>query len=172
LTGEKARWLIATLIAAALGAALLAACGGSAAGSDQFRDQTDSPVLDFGEEGDEAEMEAAADVVRGFYLARAHEDWAAACAQVGDAMLAKIEHLAISATELKDKSCPAFLEAFTRLSAAERRESTIVDAGSLRQQGGKAFLIYYGAKEIVYAMPLSEQGGAWKVASLSSERLG
>lgn len=168
----KAKWLVATLIAAVLAGVLLAACGGSAAGSDQFRDQTDSPILDFGEESDESELEEAADLVHGYYLARAREDWPAACAQLSTAVLAKIERLAISATGLKDKSCPAFLEAFTRLSAGERRQSVVVDAGSLRQQGSKAFLIYSGAGEIVYAMPLSKQGRSWKVASLSSKRLG
>jgi hypothetical protein len=171
LTGEKAKWLVAALVAAALGAALLAACGSSTSGSDQFRDQTDSALLDFGEESDEAGREEAADVVSSFYSARAREDWSATCAQLSGAVLAKIEHLATSATQLEDTSCPSFLETFTRLSAQEQRESTVVDAGSLRQQGTKGFLIYYGAGKVVYAMPLSKEGGAWKVASLSSKVL-
>lgn len=162
---------MATLLVAALGATLLVACGSSASGSDQFRDQTDSKLLDFGEEGSEAELNAAADTVQGFYLARSKEDWPTACAQLSRATLAKIEHLAISATDLEDKSCPSFLGAFTSLSDQERRDSTIVDAGSLRQQGEKAFLIYYGADEVVYAMPLSREGEAWKLASLSSKAL-
>ena len=171
MTREKAKWLVATLIAAALGAALLAACGSSASGSDQFRDKTDSSLLDFGEESDGAEREEAADVVHGFYSARARADWPATCAQLSGAVLAKIEHLAISATELEDTSCPSFLKTFTRLSAQERRESTVVGASSLRQQGTKGFLIYYGAGKVVYAMPLSKEGGGWKVASLSSKVL-
>lgn len=172
LTGEKARWLFATLLAAAFAAALLAACGSSSSGSDQFRDQTDSPLLDFGDEGSEAEMEAARKAVRGFYLARSRDDWGAACAQLSSAALAKIEHLAISATDLDDKSCPSFLGAFTSLGEQERRESTIVGDSSLREQGDKAFLIYRGAREIVYAMPLSREGEEWKLASLSSKPLG
>jgi hypothetical protein len=160
------------LIAVALGAALLSACGsGSSGGSDQFRDQTDSKLLDFGEEGSEAEREAAADAVRGFYLARAKEDWPAACLQLSRSVLDKIEHLASSATELEDKSCPAFLGTFTRLTARERKESTVVDAGSLREQGAQGFLIYRGAGEVVYAMPLSKEGERWKLDSLSSEKL-
>jgi hypothetical protein len=171
LTREKAKWLVATLVATALGAALLAACGSSASGSDQFRDKTDSSLLDFGEESGEAEREEAADVVHNFFLARARGDWSASCAQLSGAVLTKIEHLAISATELEDTSCPSFLKAFTRLSAQERRESTVVDAGSLRQQGAKGFLIYYGAGEVVYAMPVSREGDGWKVASLTSKVL-
>ena len=168
---EKAKWLVATLISAALGAALLAACGSSASGSDQFRDQTDSPILDFGEEGGGAELDEAGEAVRGFYLARSRDDWSTACALLSRAVLAKIEHLATSATDLADKSCPSFLGAFTSLSPQESRASTSVDPGSLREHGDKAFLIYYGAGEVVYAMPLSREGEAWKLASLSSKRL-
>jgi hypothetical protein len=171
LTGEKGKWFVAALVAAALGAALLAACGGSSSGSDQFRDKTDSSLLDFGEESDEAERDEAADVVHSFYLARARQDWSATCTQLSHAVLAKIEHLATSATALQDTSCPSFLKTFTRLSAQDRRESTIVDAGSLRRQGTKAFLIYYGAGKVIYAMPLSNEGGTWKVGSLSSKVL-
>lgn len=160
------------LIVGALGTAFLAACGGSSGGSDQFRDKTDSPLLDFGEEGDDAELEEATEAVGGFFRARSRGDWADACAQLSRAVLAKIEHLATSATDLADKSCPSFLGAFTSLSDQERRESTIVEpGGSLRQQGDRGFLIYYGAHEVVYAMPLSREDGAWKLASLSSKTL-
>lgn len=159
------------LITAALGAALLSACGGSETGSDQFRDKTDSALLDFGDEGSEAEREAAAAVVHTFYLDRARGDWQGTCAHLSQNTLAKIERLATTSTSLADKSCPSFLGEFTRISVRERRESTIVDAGSLRQQGEHGFLIYYGGQEIVYAMPLSREGGAWKVDSLSSKSL-
>jgi hypothetical protein len=172
LTGEKAKWLVASLTAAALGATLLAACGSSAGGSEQFRDKTDSALLDFGEEGSGGELEEAEEAVHAFFEARSQEDWPAACAQLSQAMLAKIEHLATSATDLADKSCPSFLGAFTSLSAQERRDSTVVEAGgSLRRQGAKGFLIYYGAEKTVYAMPLTEEGNAWKLASLSSKVL-
>lgn len=171
MTREKGKWLVAALIAAALGAALLAACGSSAGGSDQFRDKTKSSLLDFGEEGSGGELEEAEKTVRSFFLARSREDWPATCAQLSSALLGKIEHLAISATELEDKSCPSFLEAFLDISAQEQRQSAVVDAGSLRQKGTRGFLIYYGAHENVYAMPLRDEGGIWKVDSLSSKLL-
>ena len=170
LSWEKAKWLVVALIACALGTALLDACGSSTSGSDRFRDKADSPLLDFGEESGGAELEEAADVVHAFFVARGREDWQATCARLSAAMLDKIEHLATSSTDLKDPSCPSFLEAFLSLSERERQEST-VEAGSLRQQGAKGFLIYYGTGEVVYAMPLSKDGGKWKVASLSPKRL-
>lgn len=171
MTGEKAKWLIATLIAAALGASLLAACGSSASGSDQFRDKTDSALLDFGEESDGAELEAAGQAVQSFFTARAKEDWPASCAQLSRALLSKIEHLAVSSTQLEDKSCPSFLEAFLSIGEQERRASAAIDPGSLRQRGTTGFLIYYGTGEDVYAMPLRREGSAWKVDSLAPKQL-
>lgn len=161
------------MLAAIMLAALLGGCGsGSEEGSEQFRDQTESALLDFGEEGDEEEREEGGAAVEAFFAARADGDWPRACAQLARPVLAKIEHLATSATELDDKSCPSFLGAFTQLTDKERRDSAVVDAGSLRRQGQRAFLIYYGAAEVVYAMELDREGDAWKVGSLSSKRLG
>lgn len=171
MTGEKAKWLVAGLIAAALGATVLTACGSSASGSDQFRDKTGSALLDFGEESDSAELDEAGQVVQSFLTVRSKEDWPATCAQLSEALLSKIEHLAISSTQLDDKSCSSFLEAFLSISEQERRESAAIDAGSLRQQGTKAFLIYYGARETVYAMPMRKEGSAWKVDSLAPKQL-
>lgn len=169
---ERSRRSLAALVVALLAAGLLAACGsGSETGSNQFRDQTDSALLDFGEEGSEAELEEGAEAVEAFFDSRAAEDWSRTCAQLSRAVLAKIEHLAVSATDLDDKSCPSFLGSFTRLTAKEREDSTAVDAGSLRHQGQRGFLIYDGAEDIVYAMPLSREGDAWKVDSLSPKRL-
>jgi hypothetical protein len=170
LTREKAKWLIGALIVAALGAALLTACGSSASGSDQFRDKTDSALLDFGEESSSDELEEAGQVVQSFLTARSKEDWSATCAQLSRALVSKIEHLAISSTQLDDTSCPSFLEAFLSLSEQERRASMAIDAGSLRQQGAKAFLIYE-AGEDVYAIPLRKEGSAWKVDSLAPKQL-
>ncbi|HMC50097.1 MAG TPA: hypothetical protein VKH20_05585 [Solirubrobacterales bacterium] len=171
MSWEKAKWFVAALAAAALGAVILAACGGSSNGSDQFRGKTNSGLLDFGEESSGAEMEGAEKAVREFFLARSKEDWPATCTQLSQALLSKIEHLAVSSTQLEDKSCPSFLEAFLSISEQERRESTAIDAGSLRQRGSKAFLIYYGERENIYAMPLRKEGSAWRVDSLAPKQL-
>lgn len=173
MTWEWGRRTLVVLTMAILAASLLAACGSSSeSGSDQFRDKTDSPLLDFGEEASASELEEGEEVVEAFLAARAKGDWQQTCAQLSRAMLAKIEHLATTSTGLEDTSCPAFLEAFVRLSKRERSDSAIVDAGSLRKQGRRAYLLYYGANEVVYAMPLSREGSAWKVDALAPELLG
>jgi hypothetical protein len=163
--------VLIAVAAALLTATLIAACGSSESGSDQFRDQTDSAILDFGAEAGEAELEEGTEAVKTFLTARAGGEWPVACGRLSRAMLAKIEHLAISTTELEDKSCPSFLGTFTRLSAQEREDSASMDAGSLRRRGAKGYLIYFGANETVYAMPLSREDNAWKMAALSPELL-
>jgi hypothetical protein len=170
--GNRIEPLVA-LALAALVASLLGACGGSASsdGSDQFRGQTKSPLLDFGEEGSESELEEAEETLSEYLAVHSKEDWKATCDLLSKPMLDKIEHLAISSTGLEDKSCPAFLESFVVLSAPEKREGAAIENGSLRRQGDKGYLIYYGSGEVVYAMPMDRQDGNWRVAALSAQRL-
>jgi hypothetical protein len=147
----------------------------SGGGSAQFRTKGgDNSIQEFGEESGESELQEAAEAVHDFYVKRAEGDWSGACSYLSKAMLEQLEQLAASSTELEDKRCPSFLAAFTSpLSAAEWREVTTVDAGSLRDEGEQAFLIYYGAPgKTVYAMPLKVEDGEFKVGALSGDALG
>jgi hypothetical protein len=141
----------------------------SGGGSGQYRTRGgDNSIQNFGEEADESELEAAAEAVHGFYVARAEEEWSRACSYLAQSMRAQLEQLAEQSPQLSGKECPAILQALTRpLSASARRETTVVDAGSLRREGERGFLIYYGAGRTVYAITLEEEGGAWRVASLA-----
>jgi hypothetical protein len=163
--------LLSALVAGAL-LALLSGCGDSSetSGSDQFRDQTESALLDFGAEGSDAELEEATDAVEGFLEARSGENWEAMCAQLSGAMVDKLENLATNSTSLSDTSCASFLETFTQLSPQELDE-TSVDAAGLRHAGEQGYLIYNGAGELVYAMPMDEEGGEWRVAGISAKPL-
>jgi hypothetical protein len=162
------------LVVAALAAVLLGACGdsGSSGGSDQFRDQTKSPLLDFGEEGSESDLEEVDATVSDYLAVHSKEDWDRTCSMLSKPLLDKLERLATNSTGLKDTSCSAFLDAFVVLSAEEKSGSAEIDGGSLRQQGAKGYLIYYGSEDVVYAMPLDKQGSKWRVAALSPQRLG
>lgn len=146
----------------------------SGGGSEQFVVKGgDNSIQEFGEEGGESELQEAAEAVHGFFVARAEGDWTAACSYLSKSMTEQLEQLAQSSTQLKDKGCASFLEAFTsQLPAATWKEITTVDAGSLRLEGEQAFLIYYGAPEkTVYAMPLAQEDGTFKVGALSGNAL-
>jgi hypothetical protein len=166
-------WLLAVLGAAALAAALLGGCGdsGPTIGSEQFRDQTKSPLLEFGKEGGGSELDEADEVVDDFLAARARGDWEATCDLLSKPMLDKLEYLATSSTGLEDTSCPSFLDAFVVVSPQEKKETAEIEGGSLRHQGATGYLIYSGSGDSVYAMPLDRQGDEWRVAELSPKRL-
>jgi hypothetical protein len=147
----------------------------SGGGSAQFRVKGgDNSIQNWGEESDEAQLRAAAEAVHDFYVARAREDWAGACAYQARSMVEQLEQFAGQSKEAKKPSCATLLEALTRhpLPAATWRETTVVDAGSLRVGEEHSFLIYRGAERTVYAMPLDNEDGAWKLTLLSPTPLG
>lgn len=140
----------------------------SGGGSAPFRTKGgDNSIQNFGEESDESELREAAEALHGFYVARAEEDWGRACSYLSKEMASQLTQLA---SRLKEpgKGCGDALHALTRpLPASVRRETTVVDARSLRHEGEQAFLIYYGAEKTPEAMPMKPEGGAWKVGGLA-----
>lgn len=146
----------------------------SGGGSGQFRSKGgDNSIQEFGEEGGESELEEAATALHSFYVARAEEDWGRACSFLSSSMVGQLEQLATQSPQLKGKDCAALLHAFTRpLPASVRRETTVVDAGSLRTEGEQSFLIYRGEGGTAYAMPMKNEGGEWKVGLLAASPLG
>ena len=140
----------------------------SGGGSGQFRVKGgDNSVQDFGEESSEGELEEAAATLHDFYVARAEEDWRAACARLAKTVVEQLEQLG-SRSKSGDESCPAVLASLTpSLPPAVQRESTAVDAGSLRVEGERGFLIYTGAEQTIYAINMAHEGGQWKVGSLA-----
>jgi hypothetical protein len=146
----------------------------SGGGSAQFRTKGgDNSIQEFGDESDESELQEAAEVVHGFYVSRAAEEWDKACSYLAKTNIEQLQQLANQSAQSKGADCATVLEAFTRpLAAAVAREITTVDAGSLRHEGEQGFLIYFGAGHVKYAMPLRAEGGAWKVAALSGTTLG
>jgi len=145
----------------------------SGGGSGQFHTKGgDNSIQEFGEESDESELQEAAEAVHGFLVAQANEDWAGACSYLAKSMVQQLEQLASHSKQLGGGGCARILAAFTRpLPSSVRREDTVVDAGSLRHEGEQAFLIYYGAKKTAYAMPMSQEGGEWKVGALAGTPL-
>jgi hypothetical protein len=146
----------------------------SGGGSAQFRSKGgDNSIQEFGDESDESELQEAAEVVHGFYVSRAAEEWDKACSYLAQSNIEQLEKLANQSSKSQGADCPTVLKAFTRpLPPSVEREITTVDAGSLRREGEQGFLIYYGAGHVKYAMPLRDEGGSWKVAALSGTTLG
>jgi hypothetical protein len=143
----------------------------SGGGAEQFIVKgADNSVQKFGAEAEPSELEAAATALHAFLDARAERNWTAACAYLsaetkhGFAQLAGGSHPTTCATSLATLS--------GKVPTATLREAAIADVGSLRREGARAFLIYRGAPQgTIYAIPVIDEHGAWKVASLAGTPL-
>jgi hypothetical protein len=146
----------------------------SGGGSAQFEVKGgDNSIQEFGEEAGGGDFAAAAAALHGFLDARAEGNWAAACQRMAKSVVESFRQLASRAPGTEDKSCAAILEELINPAAkgAMRAEAARADVGSLRVEGDRSFVIYRGAGGTVLAMPMAEEGGAWKVASLAGTPL-
>jgi hypothetical protein len=145
----------------------------SGGGSAQFKTRGgDNSVQEFGEEASEPEFDQAAEAVHGFFDARVRGDWKAACSYLASDVTESLKQLTGNSKELADADCATTLETISEgapqaafVAAAE------ADVGSLRIEGDQAFVIYRGAKDAILAMPMKEEDGTWKVASLAGTPL-
>lgn len=146
----------------------------SGGGSEQFRVKGgDNSVQEFGEEASEEEFEAAAVALHNFLDARADGYWAVACKYLASDITESLEKLAERAKQLEEAGCPALLGRLTNPAAKEdlKKEARRANVGSLRVEGEQSFVIYRGLKGTILAIPMKEEDGEWKVASLAGTPL-
>lgn len=146
----------------------------SGGGSEKYRVKGgDNSVQEFGEEADAEEFDAAAVAVHNFLDARAESNWAAACEYMAKSVIESFEKLAVQAKQIEDASCGGILEKLTNPAAKEamKEEAEKANVGSLRIEGEQAFVIYTGVAGTILAMPMVNEGGTWKVASLAGTPL-
>lgn len=146
----------------------------SGGGSQQYVQKGgDNSVQEFGKEADQQELNNAAAALHNFLDARAEGNWAAACDYMSKSVVESFEKLAAQAKQLKSTSCAGILEKLTNPAAksAMKQEAEQADVGSLRVEGDRSFVIYKGPKGAVLAMPMADEGGDWKVASLAGTPL-
>jgi hypothetical protein len=146
----------------------------SGGGAEQFRVKGgDNSVQEFGEEADTSEFEAAATVLHNFLDARAEGNWAAVCQYLSKATIESFEQLASRSKQGGNTSCGAILAGITNpnAQAALKAEAEKADIGSLRTEGGQAFLIYTGTEGTILAIPMADEVGTWKVAGLAGTPL-
>ncbi len=146
----------------------------SGGGSQQFRQKGgDNSVQEFGAEAGEEEFNAAAVALHNFLDARAEGNWAAACEYMSKSVVESFEKLATQAKQIEETSCAAILGKLTNPAAKKsmKAEAAKADVGSLRVEGERSFVIYTGIGGTVLAMPMANEGGEWKVASLAGTPL-
>jgi hypothetical protein len=146
----------------------------SGGGSAQYKVKGgDNSVQEFGAEADTSELDAAATALHNFLDARAESNWAAACEYMSKGTTESFEKLAAQAKSIDDKSCASILEKLTNPAAkgAMKVEAEKANVRSLRTEGEQAFLLYTGIDGAILAMPMANEDGDWKVASLAGTPL-
>lgn len=146
----------------------------SGGGAEQFKVKGgDNSVQEFGEEADSEEFNAAAVALHNFLDARAEGNWAAACEYMSKSITESFEKLAAQAKQIDDTSCGGILEKLTNPAAAQsmKEEAARANVGSLRIEDEQAFVIYTGIDGTILAMPMANEDGGWKVASLAGTPL-
>jgi hypothetical protein len=146
----------------------------SGGGSAQYRVKGgDNSIQEFGSEVEGSEFEEAAAALHGFLDARAAGDWGAACSYMSKGVVESFKQLAAQSKQAGSTSCASILEALTNPAAkqAMQAEADQANVGSLRTEGERAFLIYTGYEKTVFAMPMAQEDGGWKVASLAGTPL-
>jgi flagellum-specific peptidoglycan hydrolase FlgJ len=130
-----------------------------------------NPIALFGEEGDDAEREAASAVLEENLEARASGDWEGQCSSLAASVVKTVEEEAgLKGGNACAKALKASAEPVSR--TKEARANTMTEpVAVLRVEGNKAYALFHGAKGVDYAMPMENAGGTWKVASLVTEEL-
>jgi hypothetical protein len=146
----------------------------SGGGSEQFRVKGgDNSVQEFGEEADASERDQAATALHNFLDARAAEAWGSACSFLSRDVRESLEKLATEARQAENASCAGIMAKLTNRAAlpALRKEAARADVGSLRVEGDRAFVLYRGTGDTILTVPMANEDGSWKVASLAGTPL-
>ncbi len=151
-----------------------AAAGGAAAFESKGGDNS---IQRFGGEAGGSELEQAAASLHAFLDARAAGDWTKACANMAAGVTKSLQQLSGSAQRMHGgghhaMGCPQLMAAMSAgMPAYLRHDLTQAKVGALRVEGARAFLLYRGAHRTNYFMPMSREGGQWKVAALAASAL-
>lgn len=143
-------------------------------GAAQFRTRGgDNSIQEFGTEADESELRAAAVVLHDLLAARAAGRWARACSDLSASFKRSLTQLASRSRQAQGGGCAAALKALSAgVPPTALAEATIADAGALRREGARGFLLYYGAHHTPYGIPVAREGGSWRVGAIVGVPLG
>jgi hypothetical protein len=126
-------------------------------------------VLDFGEEANDEEREAASAVLEEFFQARAAGDWANQCASM---TFEQTEETRM--TTVPDGNCAKGLRILATPLAQTRAFRANPMTGPIeafRVKGELGYAFYRGKDGKEYAMTMKKEGRKWKVDDLTATRL-
>jgi hypothetical protein len=126
--------------------------------------QADNSIPTFGSESSGSDRGGAEAALRAYLSARARGDWAAAC--TGLAASLRQQTQAFAGASAKD--CALAYQALAASTpAAERADPLSGPVLALRIKGASGFALFNGPDQQKYVMPMTREGGAWKVTQLA-----
>jgi hypothetical protein len=132
----------------------------------------DNSIQEFGAEASGSELDEAAAALNGFLDARVAGEWSKACSHLTKATAASFQQLAFGSEELAGKGCGPVLQALSEgVPKATLEEAAEAEAGALRIDGDRSFLLYHGAGGTDYAIPMGREDDDWKVGALAGTPL-
>ncbi|HEX6780621.1 MAG TPA: hypothetical protein VF125_01185 [Solirubrobacterales bacterium] len=128
----------------------------------------DNSIQEFGAEASGADFEAAATALHGYLDARAAGAWRDACAYLAPGVAGSLAQLAGGSGGGGGASCPETLASLSAaIPTAVLEESAEADVAALRVEGDRAFLLFHGAHDADYFIPMTQDDGAWKIAAIA-----
>ncbi|MGH2974577.1 MAG: hypothetical protein ACRDLL_06895 [Solirubrobacterales bacterium] len=134
----------------------------------------DNSVQSYGAESSDSARAEAAIALQAYLNARLAEDWQRACSYLAQRVRAELEQLAQKA-QSQGRGIDGCASAMGALSegvpqSALRESAEIEEVLSFRVEGDQddlGFLLYAGEPEsTLYSVPMSPEGGGWKVATV------
>jgi hypothetical protein len=128
----------------------------------------DNSIQEYGEEGDSSDRAEADASIAALYRAVTSGDWGEVCAKyLSSKNIEQITLLAEKSPQIKGKSCAEVLGGLNQVAAGNTPDKPDGGVVSLRIEGDTAFAIWRGSDGKGYALPLTLEGGVWKLTALA-----
>jgi hypothetical protein len=132
----------------------------------------DNSIQEFGVEAPSAERVQASRVLQAYLDARLAGNYALACSYLSGPMKAQLGQFGAGARGQAPPDCTQAMRAFTEgVPKAALRNAAEIRVLSMRVEDEQAFLLYKDGEDLPSAVPMNEEGGAWKVAAIAGSAL-
>jgi hypothetical protein len=132
----------------------------------------DNSIQKFGTESASTDRVAATRALKTYLDARAAGAWAGACARVSAGLKAEFSAFGGESPQGKPARCTEVLPTLTtEVPASALRAAAAIHVLSMRVKGSQAYLVYKNGEGTPSAIPMTREGGEWKVAALDGSAL-
>jgi hypothetical protein len=133
----------------------------------------DNSIQEFGVESASSDRIAATRTLKTYLDARAGGDWGSACAKISAALKEEfIQYAARQSAQGGPPGCAKALRSLTEgVPASALRTAAAIRVLSMRVKSSGAYLVYKNGEGTPMAIPMTREGGEWKVTALDGSAL-